>query len=146
MPDFIPGLELSRLFYEEAVKPILDADFPDLRYDAALIGFGSEVLGFDTRHVARSQLGTAPAPVSVSATIWRVRSPPSIKALRRGLPYQFRGYPTSFVPIPGENSRALEERSEGEVDHFVTIVDRLLTPCAAIWISTLTPRSRPPTG
>ncbi len=35
MSDFIPGLELSRLYFLEAVKPILDADFPRLRYAAA---------------------------------------------------------------------------------------------------------------
>ena len=43
------------------------------------------------------------------------------QALRRGLPYSFRGYPTSFVPIPGESSRRLEARSAGEVEHFVWI-------------------------
>ena len=46
--NFIPGLELARRFYWEAVRPILDADFPGLRHSAALIGTGSEVLGFDT--------------------------------------------------------------------------------------------------
>src|SRR5450432_2241205 len=44
---FISGQELSRLFYEEAVRPILDATFPDVRHSAALLGRGSEVLGFD---------------------------------------------------------------------------------------------------
>jgi hypothetical protein len=48
MPDFIKGLELSRLFFEEAVRPALAAEFPSLRYAAALLGTGSEVLGFDT--------------------------------------------------------------------------------------------------
>ncbi|WP_202870368.1 DUF4037 domain-containing protein [Kribbella sp. VKM Ac-2571] len=38
---------MSRRFYEEAVRPILDADFAGLRHSAALIGRGSEVLGFD---------------------------------------------------------------------------------------------------
>lgn len=47
-PPFIPGLELSGLFYREAVRPILDAHFPGLRHSAALISDGSEVLGFDT--------------------------------------------------------------------------------------------------
>src|SRR5213593_4167188 len=47
MSAFIPGLELSRLFYEEAVRPILDAAFPGLPHSAALLGRGSEVLGFD---------------------------------------------------------------------------------------------------
>jgi hypothetical protein len=48
MSKFIPGLRLSRLFYQKEVKPILDKEFPSLRYSAAVIGWGSEVLGFDT--------------------------------------------------------------------------------------------------
>jgi hypothetical protein len=44
---FIPGQELSRLFYRNTVRPILDATFPGLRHSAALLGRGSDVLGFD---------------------------------------------------------------------------------------------------
>ena len=46
-PAFVPGLELCRRFYWEAVRPILDAHWPDLPHGAALLGGGSEVLGFD---------------------------------------------------------------------------------------------------
>ena len=45
---FINGIELSRIFYEEAVRPILDAHFPNLPHSAALLGPGSDVLGYDT--------------------------------------------------------------------------------------------------
>ena len=48
MPDFIPGLRLSEEFFHEAVAPILAADFRDVPYSAALLGSGSEILGFDT--------------------------------------------------------------------------------------------------
>jgi hypothetical protein len=48
MPKFIPGLKLCELFYRQAVKPVLDADFPQVQHAAALIGHGSEVLDFDT--------------------------------------------------------------------------------------------------
>lgn len=48
MPEFIPGLQLSRIFYVEAVKPILDTHFPGLPHTACRIDSGSEVLGFDT--------------------------------------------------------------------------------------------------
>ena len=47
MSAFVSGLELSRRFYTEAVRPVLEASFPDLPYSAALLGRGSEVLGFD---------------------------------------------------------------------------------------------------
>ncbi len=41
------GIELSRRFYDEVVGPWLARDFPGLQHAAALIGYGSELLGFD---------------------------------------------------------------------------------------------------
>jgi hypothetical protein len=43
----IQGVELSRRFYGEVVRPWLTRTFPGLRHAAALIGYGSELLGFD---------------------------------------------------------------------------------------------------
>ena len=47
-PSFVPGLELARDFYRLAIRPILARDFPGLAHSAALIGEGSDVLGFDS--------------------------------------------------------------------------------------------------
>ncbi|PIP01224.1 DUF4037 domain-containing protein [Pleomorphomonas carboxyditropha] len=41
------GIELSRLFYRDVVRPWLNKAFPDLRHDAGIFGYGSELLGFD---------------------------------------------------------------------------------------------------
>jgi hypothetical protein len=41
------GIELSRRFYLEIVQPWLNTAAPELRHSAALIGYGSELLGFD---------------------------------------------------------------------------------------------------
>ncbi|MEO7222001.1 MAG: DUF4037 domain-containing protein [Devosia sp.] len=41
------GIELSRRFYAEIVRPWLASVAPGLRYSAALIGYGSELLGLD---------------------------------------------------------------------------------------------------
>ncbi|MFF4254101.1 DUF4037 domain-containing protein [Streptomyces sp. NPDC001663] len=48
MPIFVPGLELSRRFYTEAVRSLLEEAAPDIPHSAAHLGSGSEVLGFDT--------------------------------------------------------------------------------------------------
>jgi hypothetical protein len=48
MPAFISGIELNRRLFEEIVRPILNTAHPELQYSAALIGPGSETLGFDT--------------------------------------------------------------------------------------------------
>lgn len=41
------AIELSRRFYAELVGPWLHESFPGLRHAAALVGYGSELLGFD---------------------------------------------------------------------------------------------------
>lgn len=41
------GVELSRLFYRDVVRPWLGDAFPSLAHDAAIFGYGSELLGFD---------------------------------------------------------------------------------------------------
>jgi hypothetical protein len=45
---FIKGLELNKGFYFDLIKPLLDKKYPNLPYTATLLGYGSDVLGFDT--------------------------------------------------------------------------------------------------
>jgi hypothetical protein len=45
---FIKGLELNEGFYTDIIKPLLDKNYQKLPYSAALLGYGSDVLGFDT--------------------------------------------------------------------------------------------------
>ncbi len=47
MPAFVSGIDLSREFFRDVVRPLLGEAIPDVPYSAALIGRGSEVLGFD---------------------------------------------------------------------------------------------------
>jgi len=123
MADFIPGLELSRLFYLEAVKPILDADFPGLRYGAALIGDGSEVLGFDTEMSADHDWGARLMLFLEEGDF--VRYEKSIRdALSRKLPFKFLGFSTNFgLPDSKDNdTQLLEEIESGSVNHRVEIL------------------------
>lgn len=46
--SFVPGLDLAEALWRDGVRPVLADRFPELVYSAALIGGGSEVLGFDT--------------------------------------------------------------------------------------------------
>lgn len=48
MAEFIPGIKLCGQFYEQVVRPTLDKHIPNLPHAAALVGSGSEILGFDT--------------------------------------------------------------------------------------------------
>ena len=49
MMTFVQGLDLSRWFDLQTVRPTLEAQCCGLPYAAALIGFGSGGLGLDTR-------------------------------------------------------------------------------------------------
>lgn len=119
---FIPGLQLSQIFYEEAVRPLLDAHFPDLPHAAALLGHGSEVLGFDdetsTDHHwgPRVQLFLRPNDEKT----WGTRL---LAALADHLPPTIRGYPTHYSePDPNDGGvQHMRSHTGGPVNHRVEI-------------------------
>jgi hypothetical protein len=113
---FIPGLELSRLFYAEAVRPLLDRHFPGLPHAAARIGSGSEVLGFDTERSADHEWGPR-LQVFVADPV-----PDIGEMLSHELPKEFRGYPTHFVAADNEHIRRMEA-TDGPVFHRVNIAN-----------------------
>ena len=95
MPAFIPGLELSAAYYRQAVRPILDAELPGLVYAAALVGYGSDVLGYDTER--STDHGWGPRCWLFLPDADAPRQQPRIEAaLEARLPPTFRGYPTRF--------------------------------------------------
>ena len=120
MPEFVKGLELSRLFFEEAVRPVLAAEFPSLRYAAALLGTGSEVLGFDTEMSADHGWGPR-VDLFLGEEDYDSARDTIREALRHRLPRHFRGYPTSFTePDPTDNNvQHLDARDTGPVNHKV---------------------------
>jgi hypothetical protein len=122
MPDFIPGLELSRLFYLEAVRPVLDADFPGLSHSAALIGGGSDVLGFDTAMSSDHDWGPR-VTLFLREEDCERHGEAIRETLRRRLPRRFRGYPTDFSPPdPNDNgTQGLQETEDRPVNHRVEI-------------------------
>jgi hypothetical protein len=120
---FLPGLELSRVLYEEAVRPALDDAFPGLRYAAARVGHGSEVLGFDTIRSAdhewgpRLELFLEAAAADEYAE--RIRG-----VLSERLPKEVRGWATHFR----ESDDPLDpigrmEPTGGPVNHRVMVGD-----------------------
>ncbi|MGW2049863.1 DUF4037 domain-containing protein [Streptomyces sp. NPDC001858] len=120
-PSFIPGLELSRRFYFEAVRPLLDEAVPGVAHSAARLGSGSEVLGFDTARSAdhewgpRLQLFLHPQDVT--------RHGVKITALLgERLPKTFLGYPTHFAGT-GEAGIRVMQATDGPVHHRVEITD-----------------------
>jgi hypothetical protein len=115
-PPFIQGLVLSEMFYAEAVRPILARHFPGLAYSAALIGPGSEVLGFDTPQSSDHDWGPRLMLFLGEADLVAYRQPID-QALRRELPHEIHGYPVDLAKAHhGETGR---EPTGDTADHSV---------------------------
>lgn len=102
MPAFTPGRELCRDYFFEVAKPILDSDFPDLCYTAGLLGYGSDVLGYDDE-VSRDHMWGPRFYLFL-----RVEDMPREQEIRRvfarRLPYLYKGYSVNFsAPDPEDH-------------------------------------------
>jgi len=114
--EFVSGIELSRLFYEEAVRPVLDASFPGLPHSAALVGRGSEVLGFDDE-MSRDH-NWEPRTTLFLREVDHARHLDAVDAaLRQGLPTHFQGYATdySIVTLSGYFRQQLDVDITGDI-------------------------------
>lgn len=122
MPDFIPGLELSGRFYVECVAPLLDEHFPGLAHSAALIGPGSEVLGFDTALSTDHHWG--PRVKLFLAEDDHARYAESIRNLLAAkLSASFLGWSTHFVKVPDEPvTMLLADPGGGPIQHRVDLL------------------------
>ena len=108
----MPGLELSRVFYDEAVAPVLARRFAGLAHAAGRLDSGSEVLGFDTARsmdhwwgprlqlFVRSEDDTA----TLRADLKRV--------LGEELPFDVRGFPTHMHEVDASTGSVFIERTQ----------------------------------
>jgi hypothetical protein len=142
---FIQGLELSRLLYEEAVRPILDAHFPGLAYSAALLGFGSDVLGFDTEQSMDHEWGPR-LMLFLMPEEEPAHGDDIIRLLSKELPLEMHGYPVHFEHNADGTGR-MAPVGRGPVRHRVTVHtvqgffdeflrwDPVAEPSVAEWLS-----------
>ena len=115
---FIPGLELSRMLYEQAVAPILAARFPRLVFSAARLGFGSDVLGFDTPRSTDHGWGPK-LDLFVSGEDYVKFSAAIIQSLSEQLPHEIAGYPTNFTPA--EDGGSMQPSASRPINHGVAV-------------------------
>ena len=116
---FIPGLTLCEAFFHEIAEPLLMRHFPGLPYSAGLLGYGSDVLGYDdavsTDHMwgPRFYLFLDEAGMTRREEIQRV--------FATNFPYTYRGFSVHFSE-PDENDHGVrhpERICSGEVSPLV---------------------------
>ena len=120
MEKFIPGLKLSELFYSEAAKPILDNFFPHVAYSATLLGWGSEVLGYDDIQSSDHHWGPR-FQLFLSAQDHKQYKGAIRETLSQNLPHRFRGYSTSFGEPDEIGVRLPSDTDSGPVNHMIHV-------------------------
>ena len=121
MSKFIKGMELCEGFFNDCAKKILEEKFPSINYSAGLIGYGSDVLGYDdavsTDHMwgPRFYLFLGEEDISQKDDIFRV--------LSENLPYTYKGYSVNFTE-PDPNDCGVQHPkfiNEGKVNPLIFI-------------------------
>jgi hypothetical protein len=89
------GQELAAAFHREVVRPLLAHELPGLRYAAARLGSGSDVLGLDDTRSRDHDWGLRLTLLVDHADHAVV--PVADQLLARSLPESYRGFPVRFA-------------------------------------------------
>lgn len=118
--EFIPGIQLNDLFYREIVQPILAENFPGLAHSAALIGYGSDVLGFDTPTSMDHNWGLR-LKIFLTPDDCAKHRDTLLECLRQKLPHTFRGFSVGFSePDSSDNGiQRMQAHETGPVNHLI---------------------------
>lgn len=119
---FIPGLQLNARFYAEIVRPLLDMHFPGLPHSAALMGYGSDVLGYDTPLSTDHNWGPRFQLFLTPQEYDRQRDAID-QCLRHNLPHTFLGYPVNFSEpdLADGGVQRMEAEARTTVLHLIEI-------------------------
>ncbi|MFW5713402.1 MAG: DUF4037 domain-containing protein [Brevefilum sp.] len=119
MPEFIPGLELSKCFYQDAIQPLLASHFPDLAYSAARLSWGSDVLGFDTPMSMDHGWGPKMTFFLKSENFETIYESLD-DFFANQLPLEIRGFPTHFAE-PYADGGVMEKKEKHPIHHMIKI-------------------------
>lgn len=120
--SFIPGIKLSERFYNDAVKEQLEENYPDLHYAAALIGRGSEVLGYDDNMSTDHHWGPR-FYLFLKDNDFQEYNIEIKEFLAQNLPTSFLGYSTNWSePDPNDSmNQCLIEKKKPPINHRIKI-------------------------
>jgi hypothetical protein len=108
----ISGIELSRRFYGELVAPWLARAFPDLRHAAALIGYGSELLGYDDA-MSRDHNWGPRVGLFVTPADFETHAEAVVERFAGFAPEDFLGFPIGMSSRPGQGAQGDGDLGDG---------------------------------
>lgn len=112
------GIELSHRFYREVVRPWLASTAPGLPHAAALIGYGSELLGFDDETSKDHDWGPR-VHVFLAPAVFHERAHHLVAEFSRAAPPQFLGEPVAWRSRP--HPPASGNEAAGSIEHGLEI-------------------------
>ena len=119
--EFIKGLDLNCAFYREVVAPLMQEYDADLKYSAALMGYGSDALGYDNPTSMDHNWGPRMQIFVEHSTPEKIAD---IKQyLAQHLPFEFKGYPVNFALYLGDGTCHMEMSEQRPINHLVEVYD-----------------------
>ncbi len=118
---FIPGLILSERYCLDIAAPLLKRYGPNLIYSASLIGYGSDVLGFDNPTSMDHNWGPRMQIFVQGGDAQRIAD--IDRFLRENLPGEFMGFSTHFSEKGADGTQRMQPWAGGPVNHLIEIYD-----------------------
>lgn len=119
MDKFIPGLKLSKVFFQSAVEPIMKETFLHVEYSAARLDYGSDVLGFDTPMSIDHGWGPKLTLYLTEKQHKKYREQLD-SYFANHLPFDILGFPTNFGE-PLSDGGVMDYKDSYPIHHMITI-------------------------
>ena len=116
-PPFIKGLELNKGLYTDIIKPLLEKCYPDLKYSAALLGYGSDVLGYDTETSMDHNWGPRLQLFIDSKEL----IPELNNYFRHELPFKYKNFPLNFSDPAYDGVQRMTFTDKKPINHLIEI-------------------------
>lgn len=117
---FIKGLKLNEGYYKDVVKEIIESNYPELNYSAGLIGYGSDVFGFDTPVSMDHNWGPR-LILFLSEQDFDEYQKRLDNLFRNELPYEYKGFPTNYTSPDSDQVQRMKKIKKGQVNHLIEI-------------------------
>lgn len=118
--NFVKGLDLNEGYYHDVIKPLLKNHYPELNYSAGLIGYGSDVLGYDTAISMDHNWGPRLVLFLSESDLEKYHGRLD-ELFRAELPYTYKGFPTNFSNPGEDGTQRMKEVNCKPISHLIRI-------------------------
>ena len=111
------GIELAELFYFDVIKPLITKKYPELRYSAASLGPGSDILGYDDEMSQDHDWGLK---FYIFLNDDKIADELDL-LFRNELPLEFHGYSTHWGEADDKGVQLNDKGELGNINHRIII-------------------------